>query len=121
MIRIIIFTSFFICCNVHAVNAQEFKSITMSKQTLINAGEINIYFSNFDFDTEIEVMSYMASAYIRAGDISIKVNGTNKFTKEVIDLIKKVRRNERIYFENIKVKLADGTIRNLQPIVVRVR
>ena len=121
MIRILIISSIIVFMNTQCVIAQEYKSITLTKKELIDAGGINIYFKNFNFETDVKVISYVASAYITAGDISIKVKGTNKFTKDVIDLIERAKRNERIYFEEIKVKLEDGTTRKLQPIVVKIR
>ena len=42
-------------------------------------------------------------------------------TKEVIYLIENTKHNRKIYFEDIKVKLEDGTTRRLQPIVVKIR
>ncbi len=112
---IIMFISF------HIITAQEYKSLTFSKQELLEAGKINIYFENFNFDTEINIISYTAVAGWAGADYEVKVKGTNKFTEDVIFLIKKIKRNGRIYFEDIKVKLADGTIRTLQPIVVKIR
>ena len=115
IISIIMFLSF------QKITAQEYKSMTLTKKELISAGGINIYFKNFDFETDIKIISYVASAYIIAGDISIKVTGTTKFTKDVIHLIEKVKRNERIIFEDIKVRLDDGTTRKLKSIVVKIR
>jgi hypothetical protein len=103
------------------VSSQEYSSVRLTKQELLDAGQIDIYFENFDFNSNIQVIGYEVSAFIPEGDFLIKVKGTNKFSEEVIDLISKLKRGRRIYFENIKVRLEDGTIRTLQPISVKVR
>ena len=101
--------------------AQEYNKITMSKQELLDAGEINVYYPNFDFDADIQVLSYEVFTHIGGFDAIATVKGTTKFTSQVISLIDRTPRKGRIYFENIKVRLADGTIRKLQPIIVKIK
>ena len=121
MTRILLISTTIMFLSFQAITAQEYKYMTFSKQELLETGKINIYFENFNFDTEINVISYVAIAGWAGADYEVRVKGTNKFTEDVIFLIENINRNGRIYFEDIKVKLADGTIRTLQPIVVKIR
>ncbi len=121
MNKSILILFFLFCLNLHFSFSQEIITMTMTKQELLDKGEITIYFENFNFETNIQIITYTVSAFIREGDFSIEVKGTAKFTGEVRELIKKMIRKQCIYFENIKVKLEDGSIRKLQTIRVKIK
>lgn len=121
MLRTVLIISSFLILSGHSCFSQDETIKIMTKQELLNAGGINIYFPNFDFDTKIKVISYEVSAYTIDGDFTIRVKGTTRFNNEVKELIRRMKRNQRFYIENIKVKLEDGTVRKLSPVTVKIR
>jgi gliding motility-associated protein GldM len=68
---------------------------------------------NFDFDLDCDILSFEMSTNIDGNLKIAKQEHGNKFTDEQILLIKQATTEKDIYFENIIVKVPDGTIRNL--------
>lgn len=75
---------------------------------------------NFAFDVSVVVSSYTFS-YIQANGLinEVKVNG-NRFTPDVTSKFKGLSRNSKIFFENIKVNMPDGTTRTLPPVNFKI-
>jgi hypothetical protein len=75
---------------------------------------------NFDFDLEFKIIEFTVSTTDRGGyTIDASTKG-NVFTKAQQDLIKNLRRSQRLNIEDIKAIGPDGSVRNLAPIVFEI-
>ncbi len=75
---------------------------------------------NFDFDLKFQVTSYTVSATIKGFTQDVNVSGPN-LTPAVKQLIGQVPSGGKIYFENIKAKGPDGSIRDLGSISYKLK
>ncbi len=75
---------------------------------------------DFVFDVKVLVNSYMFS-YVAANGLTkeIKVDGY-ALDNQVKTIIRQLRPGSRVTFENIKVKMPDGEMRSLSPIVLKL-
>jgi gliding motility-associated protein GldM len=92
-----------------------------SKEYLIKNPEINVLM-NLPFDLKFEIISFTFLYKINneIKDImTINVTG-NKFTQEIIAIINSQKTDSRLYFEDIKAKGPDGTVRVLSPIAIKL-
>lgn len=90
------------------------------KVALSAASGIRAELEGFLFDISVNVSSY-TFAYVQANGLidEVKVNG-NRFTPEVKQKFNALSRNSKVFFEDIKVKMPDGTIRTLPPVNFKV-
>jgi hypothetical protein len=56
-----------------------------------------------------------------AGDFKTESSSSYAFTPAQQAMLAKARNNSRIIFENIKVRLPDGTTRNLGTVALKVK
>ena len=74
---------------------------------------------NFDFDIRVNVASFVFST-TKAGVVQeFKVSG-NKLNAQCKGLIGGAKRNQKFYIEKVKVRMPDGTTRQLAPIILKV-
>ncbi len=99
--------------------AGETGASTITKAKIGGVSTVQARMDNFDFDIKVDVQSYIFSMAL--GDVLVeeKING-KRLTPQVKDLIKKARRGNKIYFEKIKCKMPDGTIRELPPVSLKI-
>ena len=88
------------------------------KTKLINNSELNEKISGYN--SHFEVISYSVSTIINGYCYVVKNKGA-KFTQAVINLIKKSKSGEKIYFEEIKVRGLDGRILIMEPLIFRIK
>ncbi|HAF27971.1 MAG TPA: gliding motility protein GldM [Bacteroidales bacterium] len=75
---------------------------------------------NFDFDLEFKIIEFTVSTTDKGGyTIDAETKG-NVFTKAQQDLIKNLRRSQRLNIEDVKAIGPDGSVRNLAPIVFEI-
>lgn len=92
----------------------------IAKGALTAASGIRADMDNFPFDVKVKVKSFEVEYTGSDGLIrDFKVTG-NAFNKKVKDAVKGLRRNSRIYFNNIKVTMPDGKIRTLSPVNFKI-
>lgn len=91
----------------------------IAKGTLLAAGAVVPILENFDFDLQFVITSFTFTINV-AGDLLSKQTTGNKFTSEMITLINKANRGQRIFIEDIKAKGPDGTTRNLSSIALKL-
>jgi len=103
------------------VHAQDIKAVNISRAQLLAIGKIELAVdsSDFNFDVEYKVVSYIVSAVIAGYSIEIRNIGS-KFSEETISLIKRLKRGQKIYFENIKVKYPDDRIKVIDPLIFKL-
>ena len=75
---------------------------------------------NFEFDVRVVVSSY-EFAYVQSNGLTkdVKIDGP-RFTETVKSVIRQLRPGSRVTFDNIKVKMPDGEIRRLSPVVLKL-
>src|SRR5690606_9217644 len=90
------------------------------KVALSAASGIRADLEGFLFDIPVNVSSY-TFAYVQANGLidEVKVNG-NRFTAEVKQKFNGLSRNSKVFFEDIKVNMPDGSTRTLPPVNFKV-
>jgi gliding motility-associated protein GldM len=74
---------------------------------------------NFEFAVNARVTSFRVSARIGGSDQETICNG-NKFNDEAKAIISKVQKGGKIFFEEIKASLPDGSVRDLGSVILKV-
>ena len=75
---------------------------------------------DFDFEMPFKVISFDVSAQIKEYTYD-KSSSSNRFTNEQLDLIEKLRKGNKVTFENIKAKGDDGIVRSLSPLIFKLK
>ncbi len=91
----------------------------ISKSLLLASGGVAAVMKNFDFDLKVTVASYSVALNVGGEFKSASATGYN-FSGEVSALLAKVKNNGRVIFEDIKVRMPDGTVRTLPPITLKI-
>ena len=99
--------------------AQKTGSSTVSLQQLGVTNKIFARMENFDFDLTPKIVGYTFSMSLSGGVLVEKKVRGDRFTEEIRGLIKKLKRNKKVYFENIMVKMPDGTTRPIGPVILK--
>ncbi|MEI7596340.1 MAG: GldM family protein [Bacteroidota bacterium] len=90
-------------------------------QKIIEAPYLVVALQDFLFDNvKFEVTSFKFSVALGEKIIEINCKG-NQLTPEVIKIIGELKAGAKIYFEDIKAKGPDGTIRNLASAIYTIR
>lgn len=95
-------------------------SAIIKKEALKAATSVRARMENFDFELTPQVTEYMIVMNIPGGGlVEQKIRG-DKVNNEAKTLIDKLKRNQKVYFEKIMVRMPDGTTRELGPISLKV-
>jgi len=92
----------------------------IDKNTLLAAGAIIPNMKDFEFDLFFEVTSYTFATFVNGDWIPKNVKG-NRFTQEILDVIRNGKRDQKFFFENIQAKGPDGTTRSLNPVNLQIK
>ncbi len=92
----------------------------IDKNTLLAARAIIPSMKDFEFDLYFVVTSYTFATIMNGDWIPKNING-NKFTPEMIKIIRNSKRKQKFFFENIQAKGPDGSIRSLNPISLEIK
>jgi gliding motility-associated protein GldM len=92
----------------------------IQKNALVAIGKVQAVMENFDFDLRFDIESYTVSTTVGGFEQEEKGRGAN-FNPKQIDLIRNVKPGRKVYFEDIKAKGPDGTIRNLGSITFKIQ
>jgi gliding motility-associated protein GldM len=92
----------------------------IDRNTLLAAGAIIPNMKDFEFDLYFVVTSYTFATIINGDWIPQNVTG-NRFTPNILKLIRNARPHQKFFFENIEAKGPDGTIRSLNPISLEIK
>ena len=101
-------------------------SILNQKEGLISMGKLKAAtflkaeMENFDFDVKVQVASFKMTVSI-GGDLKEFVAKGNNLTGAMRKMLSAVRRGNRVYFEEIKVKMPDGSVRKVPSIILKVK
>ncbi len=92
----------------------------IDKNTLLAAGAIIPSMKDFVFDLYFVITSYTFATIVNGDWVPKNVNG-NRFTPEVLSILRKSARKQKIFFQNIQAKGPDGTLRSLNPISLEIK
>lgn len=92
---------------------------SMSKGELNSVLGLIAYYENFDFNATCKVSSFDITYIVNGTAITKQVTG-NAIDASVKAIFERLRRNDRIYFENIKAIGPDGATVPLSPLTVKI-
>jgi gliding motility-associated protein GldM len=92
----------------------------MDKNRLLAAGAIIPNMRDFEFEIYYEVTGYTFATIINGDWIPKNVRG-NRFTDEINGIIRKGKRKQKFFFENIQAKGPDGSIRSLNAVNLELK
>jgi gliding motility-associated protein GldM len=95
------------------------ESGTMSKSEASVQTGLSAYYENFDFNIIPKVKSFRMSVLAPTGFIDLNSN-SNMLTPEMLNLIKQMRKNQKIMFEDIRAVGPDGIEVKLPPLTVKL-
>jgi hypothetical protein len=94
----------------------------ISRDKILNATGIDSEITNFDFEAPVKVIHFAASITLdeKSGRSKVEISDSDKFTAPMIEMIKNLKSGQKIYFEEIKCTCPDGTIRELNSVILKV-
>jgi hypothetical protein len=81
---------------------------TVAKGDLAVAPGVRAEMENFDFEVDVKVTGFKL-VVIRGGDVIEVPSNSNRVTADMKGLLGSVSRGQKIYIEDIKVKMPDGS------------
>ncbi len=94
-------------------------SSTIPRTELLAAQGILAKMENFEFDLKFDIVSYVVSATIRGKVVEAPCNGPY-LSGDAKEIKQAMKSGQKIYFEKIKAKGPDGTIRDLGTVSLTV-
>lgn len=92
----------------------------IDKNTLLAAGAIIPILRDFEFEMYFEVTSFTFGTIVNGDWMQKNVRG-NRFTDEILNIIKGGKRTQKFFFENIQAQGPDGTKRGLSPVNLELK
>ncbi|MEX2596979.1 MAG: gliding motility protein GldM [Salibacteraceae bacterium] len=94
-------------------------SDNIPQRDLLAAGGIIAKMENFEFDLRFDIVSYVVSATIRGKVVEEACRGP-ELSQNAKKIRAEMKSGQKIYFEKIKAKGPDGTVRDLGTIALKV-
>tara|TARA_R110001583_G_scaffold39881_1_gene127749 strand:- start:19444 stop:20997 length:1554 start_codon:yes stop_codon:yes gene_type:complete len=92
----------------------------INKNLLAMQSGVDAVMKGFDFDLKFKIKSFTVSTQVK-GFTRDEKSTSDYFTKAQLKLLKGLRKNQKVYIEDIKAAGPDGSIRNLPAISFRVK
>ncbi|HRH01991.1 MAG TPA: gliding motility protein GldM [Bacteroidia bacterium] len=92
---------------------------TLKKGLIVASGNVIPKMENFDFDLKIQIVSFKMSTIVK-GLLKEEVSNSGAFTAAQTAMIQGIPTNGKLFFEEIKAKMPDGTTRTLNSIIFKV-
>ncbi len=92
----------------------------ITKEELLQVQSLVSNIRNFDFDIKMQVISYDFSCISEGKIKGCNVKG-NQITEEIKNIVRWMRPGARIYIENIKIMLPDGSNRFLETLLLEIK
>jgi gliding motility-associated protein GldM len=89
------------------------------KGTLLAAGGVIPRMDGFEFEAYFTITSFTLTMS-QAGDLISLQSSGSKFTPQMITMINKATRGQKVYIEDIKAKGPDGSSRSLSSIALKI-
>ncbi|MCH2197607.1 MAG: hypothetical protein MK081_02405 [Flavobacteriales bacterium] len=83
------------------------------------AAGVRAEMENFDFDVTVTVTGF-SMVFIRDGQVIEKSSNNNRVTSDMKANMEKVKKGQKVYVEKIKVKMPDGSTRQVANISLKV-
>jgi gliding motility-associated protein GldM len=94
--------------------------LELPKVQVLSINSVGVEIPGFDFDVKLTVVEFTFSAFSKGLLKEIKCNGPN-ISAEAKAFLQSLGPGGKCYFENIKVKAPDGTIRLLPTVTLKVK
>ena len=94
--------------------------LEMPKLQVGSIGGVGAEIPGFDFDVKFPVQEFVFSAVVKGSLKEFKCNGAN-LSPEAKAVLQSLAPGGKCYFENIKVKAPDGTIRTLSTVSLKIK
>ena len=91
----------------------------IAKQKLLNAKEVVVVMGDFDFDFSFDIVEFSVATILDGFVHELKSN-SNKITEKQKEIIAKTSDGTAVYFQEIRCKGPDGTVRNLPVVAFRI-
>lgn len=95
-------------------------NVDVKKVELGQIGGVGAELVGFDFDAKFAVISFELSAVVKGALKSISCTG-NSVNSEARAILNSAGVGSKIFFENVKAKGPDGTIRNIPGVTLKVK
>ncbi len=93
----------------------------ISKSELLKAGGITALLQNFDFDLKFTVSSFVLSATVpNSMTIIEEISKTDRFTDKQVELIRSLKKFQKLTVENVMATGPDGAQRKLNSLVFNI-
>lgn len=89
------------------------------KGTLLAAGGVIPRMDGFEFEAYFSITSFTFTMS-QAGDLISLTSNSSKFTSQMVTMINKATKGQKIYIEDIKAKGPDGTTRSLSSVALKI-
>jgi hypothetical protein len=91
----------------------------ITKAEVLSFAPVAARMEGFDFDVQVRVKSFTLKIS-KDGSFSDLPSGNNRITPDQQEALKRVRRGNVIYLEDILVSMPDGTERDLPPMKLKI-
>lgn len=95
-------------------------NVEVKKVELGQIGGVGAELAGFDFDAKFIVVSFELSAVVKGALKSVACSG-NSVNSEARGILSSAGVGSKIFFENVKAKGPDGTIRNIPGVTLKVK
>jgi len=92
----------------------------MKKIQLSQIGGVIADLPGFDFDAKFVVTSFELSAVVKGALKSVPCSG-NQLSGEARSILAAAGVGSKIFFENVKAKGPDGSVRNIPGVTIKVK
>ena len=94
--------------------------VTMKKSELAAIGGVGAELAGFDFEAKFIVTSFELSAVVKGALKSVVCSG-NSLSSEARTILSSAGAGSKIFFEGVKCKGPDGTIRSIPGVTIKVK
>ena len=92
----------------------------ISRGKLKVASRVDAAMENFDFELKVSVTSFTMTVTKGGELIQIKSEG-NKLDSKMKNMLSKMKKGGRVYFEDIKATMPGGKVRKLPSIIFKIK
>ncbi|NJK94287.1 MAG: hypothetical protein HC905_04500 [Bacteroidales bacterium] len=96
------------------------KGGSISFEKLLKAEKVDVMMENFDFDLSFKTIKFSLSSYNLDGFLNFEYSESDKITSSQLNMLKKLRKGQKVYFDDIVAIGPDGEKRKLSPIVFKI-
>ena len=95
-------------------------NVDMKKMEVASIGGVGALLAGFDFDARFAVVSFELSAVVK-GNLKSEACVGNNISAGAKTILNSCSVGSKIFFENVKAKGPDGTIRSIPGVVIKVK